>query len=110
MIHIMIIYQLMNQLIKKMLLAFLIIQWDWKKIKDFFLTESGFCINDLIKRGYSKKGDSIHKMYKHIKNKERYSLLAAISKEGIVRFSIYKDTIDGNKYRQFIEDNKDGQH
>ena len=49
-------------------------------------------------------------MYKHIKNKERYSLLAAISKEGIVRFSIYKDTIDGNKYRQFIEDNKDGQH
>jgi hypothetical protein len=49
-------------------------------------------------------------MYKHIKNKERYLLLSAISKEGIVRYSIYKDTIDRNKYIQFIEDNKDDQH
>jgi hypothetical protein len=46
-------------------------------------------------------------MYKHIKNKERYSLLSAISTEGIVRYSIYKDTIDGNTYSQSIEDNKD---
>ena len=41
-------------------------------------------------------------MYKHSKNKERYSLLSAISNLGLVRYAIYKDTIDGNKYRQFI--------
>ncbi len=46
-------------------------------------------------------------MYRHVKNKERYSLLSAISKDGNVRYVIHKDTIDGNKYTQFIEDNKD---
>jgi transposase len=46
-------------------------------------------------------------MHRQKKNKERYSLLSAISKEGNVRYVIHKDNIDGIKYTQFIEENKD---
>ena len=46
-------------------------------------------------------------MYKHDRNKIRCSLLSAITKNGIVRHAIYEDTIDGNKYKQFLEDNQD---
>ena len=49
-------------------------------------------------------------MHRHKKNKERFSLLSAISTDGTVRYIICKDTIDGTKYTQFIEDNKDGLH
>ena len=43
-----------------------------------YIDESSFCCNDLQRYGYSIKGKKIKRM-KHQKNRERYSLLMAIS-------------------------------
>ena len=57
--------------------------------------------------GYSKSNKEIKRVLKHKHNKERYSLLAAISKSEIVAFIIYNGSLDAEKYKKFIEDNKD---
>ena len=46
----------------------------------------------------------IKKLIKH--NKLRYSLLSAINTKGIVCYKICYGSVNGNVYRQFIEDNK----
>jgi transposase len=71
------------------------------------IDESSFCINDLQKYGYSKSNKEIKRLIKHKHNKERYSLLAAISKSKIIAYIIYNGSLDAEKYKNFIDTNKD---
>ena len=58
------------------------------------------------KYGYSKIGNEIKKLMKHKHNKERFSLLVAISKSEIVAYKIYKDSLNAESYKEFININK----
>ena len=71
------------------------------------IDESSFCITDLQQYGYSKKGQEIKRMIKHKHNKERYSLLLAISKSEIVAYKIYNGSLDAESYKNFIDTNKE---
>jgi transposase len=71
------------------------------------IDESSFCIDDVNRYGYSKKSCQIKKIIKHNHNKERYSLLAAISNTQIVAYVIFKGTLDASGYLNFITDNLD---
>jgi hypothetical protein len=66
------------------------------------IDESSFCITDLQKYGYSKKGQEIKRMIKHKHNKERYSLLLAISKSQIIAYKIYNGSLNAEGYNDFI--------
>jgi len=66
------------------------------------IDESSFCINDFKKYGYSQKSCQIKKTFKHKHNKERYSLLAAISNKQIVAHIIFKGSLDALGYVDFI--------
>lgn len=70
------------------------------------IDESSFCVNDYLKKGYSMKGKSIHRLIKHRRNKERYSLLMAISNKKIVAYEIYDKSVNSVEYLKFIEKNK----
>jgi len=70
------------------------------------IDESSFCINQVNNYGYSKKNVEIHKIIKHKQNKLRYTLLSAINKSGIVCYKIYKESVNGEIYAKFINDNK----
>ena len=71
------------------------------------IDESSFCITDLQKYGYSKKGQEIKRMIKHKHNKERYSLLLAISKSQIIAYKIYNGSLNTEGYNDFINTNKE---
>jgi transposase len=70
------------------------------------IDESSFCITDLQKYGYSKKGQEIKRIIKHKHNKERYSLLLAISKSEIISYKIYNGSLNAEGYKNFIDTNK----
>ena len=57
-------------------------------------------------KGYSKISVEIKKLIKHKHNKLRYSLLSAINTKGVVCYKICYESVNGNVYKQFIEDNK----
>lgn len=69
-----------------------------------YIDESSFCCNDLQRYGYSIKGKKIKRM-KHQKNRERYSLLMAISNKKIESYKIIKGSIDSNIYLDFYKEN-----
>jgi transposase len=71
------------------------------------IDESSFCITDMQKYGYSKKGEEIKRVMKHKHNKERYSLLLAINKTEIVGYKIYSGSLNAEGYKNFFEVNKD---
>lgn len=71
------------------------------------IDESSFCITDLQKYGYSKKGIEIKRIIKHKHNKERYSLLLAIKNTEIVAFKIYNSSLNAEGYKDFIDINKE---
>jgi len=77
-----------------------------KFINNIFIDESSFCINDIIKYGYSKKGVSITKLKKHKHNKQRYTLLASIDKTEGIKYEIIKGSVDRNIYLDFITKHK----
>ena len=52
------------------------------------------------------KGKSIHRLIKHRRNKERCSLLMAISNKKIVAYEIYDKSVNSVEYLKFIEKNK----
>jgi transposase len=70
------------------------------------IDESSFCIDYTKTKGYSKISVEIKKLIKHKHNKLRYSLLSAINTKGVVCYKICYGSVNGNVYRQFIEDNK----
>ena len=70
------------------------------------IDESSFCISDVKLYGYSKKNKEIKKIYKHKHNKERYSILTAISNNKIVGYKIYQGSLNANGYLDFIKDHK----
>jgi hypothetical protein len=76
--------------------------------KDFlnseFIDECSFCINDYSNYGYSEKGKEIVKVTKHKKSQQRITLLASMSNEGI-QYEIYEDSINSDRYLDFIEKN-----
>ena len=71
-----------------------------------YIDESSFCINQVKNYGYSQKGVKINKLLKHKHNKQRYTLLAAISNKNIVDYEIIKESVDRNIYLNFIKKNK----
>ena len=68
------------------------------------IDESSFCVDNTTTNVYSKISVQIKKLIKH--NKSRYSLLSAIGTKGVVCYKISNGSINGDVYRQFIEDNK----
>lgn len=58
------------------------------------IDESGFKIEDLIKKGYSLQGESINKLIKHKHNKLHYNLLMAISNKKIIAYEISKESVN----------------
>ena len=54
-----------------------------------------------------KKGQEIKRIIKHKHNKERYSLLLAISKSEIVAYKIYNGSLNAEGYKDFIDTNKE---
>ena len=56
--------------------------------------------------GYSKKNVEIKKIIKHKKNKLRYTLLSAINTKGVVCYQIFDKSVNGEIYKQFIDNNK----
>jgi len=67
------------------------------------IDETGFDRNEVKKYGYSKKSQEIKKILKHKQNKERYTLLQAISITGIVEKEIIKGTVNSEVYLDFIK-------
>lgn len=65
--------------------------------------ESSFDRNELKRYGYSKKSQEIKKILKHKKNKERFTLLQAISQYGIVEYEILEGSVDAEIYLNFIK-------
>ena len=89
---------------------------DLIKIKDereSFANNLNFNINDVIyideffKYSYSKKGNEINKLIRHKHNKERYTLLAAISNSKIVGYKIIKESVNATIYLDFLKTNKE---
>jgi transposase len=70
-----------------------------------FIDESSFCINDLKRYGYGTKGESIQSIVKHKHNKQTFSLISAISSNGIVANQIIKGTVNQEIYRDFLKTN-----
>ena len=70
------------------------------------IDESSFCVNDILNYGYSQKNVEIKKMVKHKHNKLRYTLLSAIDTNGVVCYKIFNTSVNGELYKQFIDDNK----
>lgn len=69
------------------------------------IDESSFCVDDLKRYGYSKKGKEIKRYLKHKRNKERYTLLLAITKTKIVDYRILEGSVNAETYLNFIKDN-----
>jgi len=69
---------------------------------NFDIDESSFCVNQTVNYGYSKKGVEINKH-----NKEKYTLLAAISNTKIVNFKIIKESVTAPIYLDFIKTNNE---
>ena len=78
-----------------------------KNINDFLngihVDESSFCIGDIKNYGYSKKGKRIENI-KPARSRERYSLLLAISRNKIMNYKIYKNSITSNEYLSFLSE------
>ena len=72
-----------------------------------YIDESSFCVNQVVNYGYSKKGVEINKLIRHKHNKERYTLLAAISNTKIVNFKIIKESVNAPIYLDFIKTNNE---
>jgi transposase len=76
------------------------------KLKTFrngiHVDESSFCVGDLKKYGYSPKGKVIINT-KHSRYREKYTLLLAISKDKIINYKIYKNSITSVDYSKFIK-------
>lgn len=76
---------------------------DFNKFDDFIcIDETSFCIDDFKKYGYSKSGKEIKRITKHSRNKQRLTLLSAISNNKIVKYEIHEGSIDGEKYKKFL--------
>ena len=71
-----------------------------------YIDESSFCVNETVNYGYSDKGKEINKIIRHKHNKERYTLLAAISNSQIVSSKIIKESVNSEIYLDFIKTNK----
>ena len=67
-----------------------------------YIDESSFCVNETVNYGYSDKGKEINKIIRHKHNKERYTLLAAISNSQIVSSKIIKESVNSEIYLDFI--------
>ena len=65
------------------------------------IDESSFCVGDLKRYGYSKKGKRIE-FIKHSRTRERYSLLMAISKNKVEKYEIYKGSVSSENYADFL--------
>jgi hypothetical protein len=75
--------------------------------KDDFLNgihidETSIIINDYKKYGYSESGKKVKMIIKHKHNKERITLLKAISKEKIIHYEILKGSVNSEIYLNFI--------
>ena len=66
------------------------------------IDESSFSVIDLIRKGYSFKGTSIHKLIKHKRNRERFNLLMAISNKQVIAYEISRKAFNKKKYLVLI--------
>lgn len=71
---------------------------------NIYIDESSFCIDDNKRYGYSQKGDRIS-IIKHARNRSRYSLIMAISKNKVECYKIVKNAVNTDIYLDFIKDN-----
>ena len=69
------------------------------------IDETSKCVTDHKRYGYSEKGVEIKKMFKHKKNRERRTLLAAVTKEGFVDKKIINGSVNGEIYLDFFKEN-----
>jgi transposase len=67
------------------------------------IDESSFDRDELKRYGYSKKSEEIKKILKHKRNKERYTLLSAISQNGIIETEILEGSVNSDIYLNFIK-------
>ena len=72
-------------------------------MNSIYIDESSFDRDELKRYGYSKKSQEIKKILKHKKNKERYTLLHAISQNGIVETEILQGSVNAEIYLNFIK-------
>jgi transposase len=76
---------------------------NWNINEVIYIDESSFCVNEIKNYGYAKKGKKINILYKHKQNKQRYTLLAAISNQHIVEYEIINGSVDKYIYLNFIK-------
>jgi len=74
-----------------------------KFMNSIYIDESSFDRDELKRYGYSKKSQQIKKILKHKQNKERYTLLHAISQTGIIETEILQGSINAEVYLNFIK-------
>jgi len=67
------------------------------------IDESSIVIDDYKKYGYSESGKEIKIVLKHKQNKERYTLLKAITKEKIIDYELIKGSVNAQIYLDFIK-------
>ena len=72
-------------------------------MNSIYIDESSFDKNEVKRYGYSKKSQEIKKILKHKRNKERYTLLSAISQNGIIETEILEGSVNANIYLDFIK-------
>jgi len=70
------------------------------------IDETSKCVNDHKRYGYSKKGDEIKKIFKHKKNRDRRTLLAAVTNKKFINKKIIKGSVNGETYLDFFKENK----
>ena len=75
-------------------------------MNSIYIDESSFDKNEVKRYGYSEKSQEIKKILKHKRNKERYTLLSAISQNGIIETEILEGSVNANIYLDFIKKNK----
>ena len=71
------------------------------------IDETSKCVNDHKRYGYSKKGKEIKKIFKHKHNRDRRTVLAAVSNKEFINKKIIKGSVNGETYLNFFKDNVD---
>lgn len=72
------------------------------------IDETSIKISDVRRFGYSEKGKEINKnIIKHKSTQDRLSCLSAISNDGLIIYKIFKGSVKGIDYMNFIKDNNE---
>ena len=72
-------------------------------MNNIYIDESSFDRDELKRYGYSKKSHEIKKILKHKKIKERYTLLCAVSQNGVIETEILQGSVNADIYLNFIK-------